>query len=125
MYSFVVPVYNVETDYLKKCLDTLELQKKHHEIIVVDDGSCEDKAVEYKRMIGNYNSARLFRTPNRGVSSARNFGMSKVSGDWVLFVDSDDWVERDLLNNIEKNISNDVDIIMFDAYVNMGGGTGC
>lgn len=118
MYSFVVPVYNVEIEFLRKCLESLDKQKEVHEIVVVDDGSSENKAHLYDQLSNDFETVRIFHTPNRGVSCARNFALSQVSGEWVIFVDSDDWVEDELLSNIEKNITPDADIIIFDAFIN-------
>ena len=118
MYSFIVPVYNVDTEFLQKCLESLDKQNEPHEIIVVDDGSSDNNARSYDRLTSNYETVRMFHTKNQGVSCARNFALSKAIGEWVIFVDSDDWVENELLENIEKNIASDVDIIIFDAFIN-------
>ncbi len=93
--SVIVPVYNTE-DYLRQCLDSLSAQTMENiEIIVVDDGStdrspkiCDEYAEKDPRMI-------VIHRENGGLSAARNSGLDIAQGEYVLFVDSDDWVEPD------------------------------
>lgn len=118
MYSFVIPVYNVKNEYLKQCLDSILVNNEDNiEVIVVDDASsngcgelCDKYAEQDKRV-------KVFhRSTNAGVSSARNFGIDNSIGEWVIFVDSDDWIDNntiDVLNSVDKN---DVDIIVFSAF---------
>ena len=108
--SVIVPVYNT-SKYLKKCLDSLVNQTySNMEIIVVDDGStdnsgeiCDSYATEYPSKI------IVVHTENHGLSSARNTGLNYAQGDYIGFVDSDDWVANDmfeiLLNNLLKTQS--------------------
>lgn len=95
--SVIVPVYNVEK-YLRQCIDSILVQTfTDFELLLIDDGStdksgdiCDEYAVKDARV-------RVFHTENRGVSAARNNGLREASGDWICFVDSDDWVEDDYL----------------------------
>lgn len=95
MISIIVPVYNVEP-YLRKCLDSI-LGQTHRdlEILIIDDGSTDGSGKicdEYR-----YDErVRVFHTENRGLSAARNLGLDSASGDWIGFVDSDDWIEPDM-----------------------------
>lgn len=91
--SVIVPVYNVEA-YIGRCLDSLLAQTyADFEIICVDDGS-QDKSGEICEQYGK-KDARVFvyHIQNDGVGNARNFALSKMSGEWYAFVDADDWVE--------------------------------
>lgn len=95
LISFIIPVYNVE-GYLPECIESL--QKQHHqeiEIILVDDGStdtspriCDQYALSDERI-------RVIHQANRGVSHARNVGIEAAKGEYLTFVDSDDWVSPD------------------------------
>lgn len=96
MISVIVPVYNVEP-YLRKCLDSILAQTYQDlEILVIDDGSTDgsgkicDEYAEKERWI------RVFHTENNGLSCARNLGLDNANGDWIGFVDSDDWIEPDM-----------------------------
>ena len=117
MVSVIIPVYNVEK-YIGKCLDSIIAQTyKDFEIIIVDDGTKDRSGVicdEYARLDSRI---RVFHEINGGVSSARNKGLNYASGDWVLFVDSDDWINEKLLetccNEISKNENTDVCIFGF------------
>lgn len=96
--SVIVPVYNVEP-YLRKCIDSILNQSfTDFELILVDDGSTDRSGAicdEYVQMDAR---VRVFHTPNQGVSAARNWGLDQALGEWITFVDSDDWVEERYLS---------------------------
>ena len=102
--SVIVPVYKVEP-YLRKCLDSIAGQTYQNlEIILVDDGSpdscgsiCDEYAVQDKRV-------RVIHKENGGVSSARNAGLAAATGDWIGWVDSDDWIEPDLYSYMLEKV---------------------
>ena len=102
MISVIVPVYNVEP-YLRKCLDSIIGQTyKDLEIIIIDDGStdCSGKICdEYEERDGRL---KVFHTENKGLSAARNLGLDNATGDWIGFVDSDDWIEPDMYEVLLK-----------------------
>lgn len=117
LITVIIPVYNVEK-YLKKCLDSIINQTfTDFEIILVDDGSkdnsgiiCDEYATKNSRII-------VIHKENGGVSSARNLGITKASGEWILFVDADDVVPQDTLLYYANTIpSNDIDMIL-GSYV--------
>ena len=91
LVSVIVPVYNVEK-YLPRCLDSILQQTyKKWELLLIDDGSkdesgkiCDDYAVKDERI-------RVVHTSNQGVSSARNKGLDAAIGEWIAFIDPDDW----------------------------------
>lgn len=111
-YSVIVPVYNAEK-YLEKCLDSIINQSfDNFELILVNDGSndkslhiLKDYAKKDKRII-------LIDQKNQGVSSARNRGISEAKGEYLMFVDSDDYIDLKTLEIIDKS-TNGVDIIRF------------
>ncbi|MBQ6372862.1 MAG: glycosyltransferase family 2 protein [Clostridia bacterium] len=93
MISVIVPVFNVEP-YLSRCLDSLLAQDlRDIEIIVVDDGSTDGSPAICDAYRDCDARIRVFHTQNRGLSAARNLGIGNARGEWVMFVDSDDWVE--------------------------------
>ena len=94
--SLILPVYNVET-YLTPCLESLVCQSFHDmEIIAVNDGSTDRSPEILKDFKSRFpEKIKVFTTENRGVSHARNYGFSKASGEYVWFIDSDDFIEPD------------------------------
>ncbi len=111
--SVIVPVYNVE-DYLEKCLDSIMNQTlKDIEIIIVNDGSPDNSQViidEYKKKDKRIVS---IVKENGGVGSARNLGLKKASGEYIAYIDSDDWIELDMLEKMyDRAKKTDSDIII-------------
>lgn len=104
--SIVVPVYNVES-YIEKCLLSLEnqdLPKDQYEIIVVDDGSPDASVQIVERLLKEYSNIVLLRKVNGGLSSARNYGLKYARGEYVWFVDSDDYIEVDVLGRLIEEL---------------------
>ena len=103
--SIIVPVYNVER-YLRKCLDSISAQTfTDWECLLIDDGSpdnsgaiCDEYAVKDSRF-------KVFHKPNGGVSSARNLGLDMASGEWVTFIDSDDFISPTFLEGLYAPIA--------------------
>ena len=115
-FSIIVPVYNVE-NYLKKCLDSIINQTyKSFEIIIVNDGSTDNSQEIIDKYSEEYpNDIKAFQKKNGGLSDARNFGVLKSNGDYILFVDSDDYIDELLLEKLNDIIvkENFSDIIGF------------
>lgn len=116
-FSVVVPIYKVE-QYLPKCIESLIKQTLEDiEIILVDDGS-PDKCGE----ICDYYSSlddriKVIHKKNEGVSAARNDGLKVAKGDWILFCDSDDWMEENALEILYRTgEDNKVDLVIADVY---------
>lgn len=99
MVSVIVPIYNVER-YLNCCLDSILTQTyTDFELLLVDDGS-NDKSGEICDAYANQDQRiRVFHKNNEGVSSARNLGVQQAKGEWITFVDSDDWLEHRYLES--------------------------
>lgn len=120
--SIIVPVYNVEP-YLRKCLDSIINQTyRKLEILVIDDGSTDGSGKicdEYKE---RDERVKVFHTENRGLSCARNLGLDEAQGEWIGFVDSDDWLEEYAIQMfLDTALSTDADIVacrFFQEYVN-------
>ena len=90
LISVIVPVYNV-SEYVRRCIESVEYQTYQPlEVILVDDGSTDGSREICDELENEFDNIRLFHTSNHGLSAARNFGMKHVSGEYVVFVDSDD-----------------------------------
>jgi len=95
--SVIIPVYNSEK-YLPKCVDSVLAQSfKNFEVILIDDGSTDYSGIICEEYSKRDNRVKAYCKPNGGVSSARNFGLCQASGEYITFVDADDWVESNLL----------------------------
>ena len=113
-YSFIVPVYNTKK-YLKKCLNSLVKQTyKDFEIIVINDGSTDNSMDIINDYSKKYKNIKVINQKNQGLSMARNNGVKEAKGKYILFIDSDDYVNADLLENIDKEI-NDVDVLRYQV----------
>ena len=103
--TVIVPVYNVES-YLRKCLDSIIAQTyKNIEIVVVNDGSTDASAEICKEFVEIDHRIIYIEQENAGLSAARNTGLENMSGDYVTFVDSDDWIEQDYVETLYKKIT--------------------
>lgn len=116
--SVVVPVFNSEK-YLEKCIDSIINQTyKNIEIILINDGSSDKSEEICNSYLKTYKNIKLINQSNSGVSVARNNGLKSSTGDYVLFVDSDDWLEKDMLEIMVKEIDNfDIDIVRCEYFV--------
>lgn len=118
MISIIIPVYNVEK-YLQKCLDSCFSQTYNDiEVIAVDDGSTDSSG----RLLDEYATKdkrlKVFHQQNKGVVVAREFGIYNSVGDYVCFVDSDDWIEEDMIRcMLQVAIENNCDIVTCDFYI--------
>lgn len=108
MLSVIVPVYNTENQ-VERCLKSL-VKLKDTEIIVINDGST-DRSEE---IINKYiDKITYYTKPNSGLADTRNFGLDKAKGDYILFVDSDDYVEQDLIEKLKIYMDKKIDVIKF------------
>lgn len=116
--SVIVPVYNVEK-YLEKCLDSLVNQTLQDiEILVINDSTPDNSQMIIDRYVKTYpNMVRSFIKPNGGIASVRNFGLSRAQGDYISFVDGDDYVDVDMLQTLyNEAIKNDANVVVSDFY---------
>lgn len=114
--SIIIPIYKVEKEYLIVCLNSALNQTYNNiEVITVLDGANSDVFDICKDFSLKYNNLKIIVQPNSGVSVSRNNGIREASGDWIMFLDADDWLELDcceyVSNIIEKN---DFDILLFN-----------
>lgn len=97
--SVIIPVYNVEK-YLESCLESIKSQTfTDYELILINDGSTDESFAIMRRYAERDARIRIISQSNRGVSAARNLGLSVAEGDYVLFVDSDDTILPDALEH--------------------------
>ena len=117
-FSIVVPVYNVE-NYLNKCIDSILNQTyKNFEVILVDDGSTDKSSNICDKYAKNNSKIKAFHKKNGGLSDARNFGVENTTGDYLLFIDSDDYIEPLLLEKLNNCIlKGNVDLIRFGLNI--------
>ncbi len=115
--SIIVPAYNVEK-YISKCLDSIvEQTYKNIEIIVINDGSRDGTLNILKEYKEKDNRVIIIDKQNAGVSQARNDGLKKATGNYILFVDGDDWINKKTCEvTFNKIIETNADIVMF-SYV--------
>lgn len=117
--SIIVPIYNVK-DYLRRCVDSLLAQTYPNiEILLVDDCSTDGSAVIAREYAGKYPEKIAFvqREKNGGLSAARNSGIAAATGQWLAFVDSDDWVTEDYVQTLCATAEADnADIVMSGIY---------
>lgn len=118
LFSIIMPVYN-GADYLRKTLANVSiLEQKKFEIIIIDDGSTDDSGVILREYCATHENSRLIFSDHKGVSKARNIGLTHVKGDYILFLDSDDQFYADVFEVLERNIHEySADIIVFGANV--------
>lgn len=102
LLSIIIPVYNVEL-FVEKCIrscETQDINKDEYEIIVVNDGSTDNSLNIVNDLARRFPNIRVFSQSNAGLSAARNKGIQNARGDYIMFVDSDDWIAEKCLGKI-------------------------
>lgn len=114
--SFIVPVYNVE-NYIEECLGSLVNQSLEDiEIICVNDGSTDGSLLILEKYANMDDRIKIFTQENVGQGKARNFGFKEANGEYIAFVDSDDWVELEMAEKLYNNARyNNSDLVLFDS----------
>ena len=117
LVSIIVPVYNTEK-YICECLHSLIQQSYSHiEIIAVDDGSTDSSLSILNDISEKDNRLKVFSQPNQGVSATRNLALSEATGEYIMFVDSDDYIIKDTIENLlDCAYKEDGDIIQGNYY---------
>lgn len=116
--SVIVPVYNVEK-CISKCLESLVQQTlKDVEIIVVNDGATDDSQSYIDEFVEKYSNVYSYYKQNGGLSDARNYGLQYATGEFIAFVDSDDYVELNMLEKMyERAVRDNLDIVVCDTLI--------
>ena len=119
--SVVVPVYNVEA-YISEMIESLQKQSLSDlEIILVDDGSPDNSGKICDQYAANDARIRVIHKANAGVGAARNDGLDAATGEWIIFCDSDDWVELNAFEKlVEEGEKNGADVVFGDANLVYG-----
>lgn len=113
-FSIIIPIYNVSA-YLPECLESVAGQSFHdYEVVCVDDGSTDDSFGIAKGYVDAHERWQLIHQENQGLGGARNTGLKHVSGDYVLFLDSDDRLRPDSLRILAESLS-DEDLLCFNG----------
>lgn len=111
LISIIVPVYNAEK-YLEKCIESILIQTyKKIEILIINDGSTDNSWKLCKKIKNKDDRISVYSKNNGGVSTARNYGLRKSNGDWVMFVDPDDYLSNRMVTNLVNAITPLTDII--------------
>ncbi len=112
--SIVVPVYNVK-DYLEKCVDSILSQtQRDFELLLIDDGSKDGSGELCDALSEKDSRIRVIHQENRGLGGARNTGIEAASGQWLLLVDSDDWIEPDTLRKaLQAGEKENAELVLF------------
>lgn len=115
--SLIIPVYNTEK-YLRRCLHSACNQTyKNLEIICIDDGSTDGSSMILDKFADNCDRIRVFHQANRGESAARNKGLSYATGDYIAFMDCDDWIEPDMYSHLVDTMeSKNMDLVAAGWY---------
>lgn len=115
--SVIIPVYNIQ-DYIQRCVYSIISQRIaiSYEILLVDDGSTDDSSELCDRLAQEHPQIKAFHQKNNGVSAARNHGMQVSKGEWIWFIDGDDYVLPNALNRIIPDLKGCDDILTF-AYI--------
>ena len=118
-YTIIIPIYNSEK-YIKKCLESVINQTfNNYEVILVNDGSIDDSEKIIDEYASKYNFIKKINQKNAGVSSARNIGVEEASGEFFTFVDSDDYIDENLLQTIDENIKENIDVLSYNIQGNV------
>jgi len=123
LLSIIIPLYNAEL-YIERCLSSCinqNLSPDEYEIIVINDGSTDKSLEVAKEVTRNRTNATIITQSNQGVSAARNHGLSVAKGEYIWFVDADDWIKENCIKDIYGRAKqSDVDICMISASYGSG-----
>ena len=125
LISIIVPIYNVE-NYLRQCLDSIVAQTyQNFECLLINDGSPDNSADICREYVSKDSRFRYFEKENGGVSSARNLGIEHSKGEYITFIDSDDWVDSDYLEVLYNSLVDERADIAISTYKRFEMGDNC
>ena len=111
--SIIIPIYRTPLNFIRECLGSLTVQTMQEcEFIVVSDGAPEAECSVCEEYAAKDSRFKFFKREHAGVSATRNFGIKQALGEYISFVDSDDWIERDY-TSILASLKNDPDVVFF------------
>ena len=119
--SIIVPVYNVE-QYIRPCVESIfrqGLDESTYEVILVNDGTKDNSFGVIDDIVQSHSNIIIVEQKNQGLSAARNTGMTKATGDYILFVDSDDLLIENTLGKLTEELSNSLPDILYAGFVKM------
>ena len=121
LLSVIIPVYNVER-YIKKCFDSIIVQIKDAdvEIICINDGSTDKSGEICDEYAAKYNKIKVYHQNNKGVAAARNYGLSIIKGQYIAWIDPDDYISNKWYENISTLIMEeqpDILELTFNSYI--------
>lgn len=123
LISVIIPVYNVER-YIGHCIESIiedaMCDTGQVEVIIVDDGSPDSSGIIADSYAKDFPFIKVIHKQNEGVAAARNAGIEAATGEWLYFVDSDDWLAKNALSVLceKSTLHEDADILLFDAFQN-------
>lgn len=117
LVSIIIPIYNRDRYIEKTLLSVLKQPTFDYEIIIINDGST-DKSLQICEMYSKqYDCIKIYSQENKGVSSARNLGIKKSTGKYIMFLDSDDYYVNNFFDNqLESELNNDYDLLAYSSY---------
>lgn len=113
--SFIIPLYNTQVESIVRCVTSINDQIRDNiEILIVDDGSKQDLSLEYDKRVASLNNVQLLHVENAGAANARNVGIKRARGEYIIFVDSDDYIpsSANLRKLIEKVKAENLDLLI-------------
>ncbi len=110
VFSIIIPAYNI-AGYIEECVKSVCPLEPYEEVIIVDDGSTDETGAICDRLAGGDDRIRVIHKENGGPSSARNIGLKDAKGEYIIFADGDDWLNRNVLIKIKEKIQSKPDIV--------------
>lgn len=115
LVSFIIPLYNTQVESIVRCVTSINDQFSDKiEILIVDDGSKQDLSLEYDNKVASLRNVQLLHIENAGAANARNVGIERARGEYIIFVDSDDYIpsKANLRNLIGRSIDENLDLLI-------------
>lgn len=115
--SIIIPAYNAEK-YIERCIiSCLNQNYENIEVLVINDGSKDNTLKICEKLAKQYNSLKVFTKKNSGVSDTRNYGIDKSTGDYIMFVDADDYIEDDMCSKLITHMDDHSDLVVCGYYL--------